>query len=97
VRVSEVLAGGKTGRTCHRTGPIIAIGRTGCDMNFPADSLMAAKHAEIRLGEDGSAALFDLGAGPSGVFVRVRAQGQQDLIGGDIVMLGDQLLRVEVG
>ena len=53
--------------------------------------------AQIELGEDGSAALVDLGAGPSGVFVRVRAKGQHDLQGGDIVMLGDQLLRVEVG
>ena len=97
VRVSEILAGGKTGRTCNRAGPVIAIGRTGCDMNFPSDALMAAKHAEVRISEDGTATLVDLGAGPSGVFVRVRAQSQHDLQGGDIVMVGDQILRVEVG
>jgi double zinc ribbon protein len=97
VRVSEVLAGGKTGRTCHRGGPAIAIGRTGCDMNFPADSLLAPRHAEVRLGEDGSATLVDLGAGPSGVFLRVRAQAQQDLQGGDVLLVGDHQLRVEVG
>ena len=97
VRVSEVLAGGKTGRTCHRAGPVVAIGRTGCDMNFPSDSLLAAKHAEIRLGEDGSATLVDLGAGASGVFVRVKPQGQHDLLGGDVLLVGDQQLRVEVG
>ncbi|MGZ6142687.1 MAG: double zinc ribbon domain-containing protein [Myxococcales bacterium] len=97
VRVSEVLAGGKTGRTCNRAGPVVAIGRTGCDMNFPSDSLLAARHAEIRLGEDGSATLVDLGAAPSGVFVRVKPQGQHDLHGGDILMVGDQQLRVEVG
>ncbi|MFN2548823.1 MAG: FHA domain-containing protein, partial [Myxococcales bacterium] len=97
VRVTEMLAGGKTGRTCHRAGPSITIGRTGCDMNFPADALLAPKHAEIRLAEDGSATLVDLGAGPSGVLVRVRAQGQHDLHAGDLLQIGDQLLRVEVG
>jgi hypothetical protein len=95
VRVTEVLQGGKTGRTCHRSGPAIAIGRTGCDMNFPADALLAAKHAEIRLAEDGSATLVDLGAAPTGVFLRVRAQ--QDLQAGDVLMVGDQQLRVELG
>jgi len=97
VRVCEVLGAGKTGRTCHRAGPVIAIGRTGCDMNFPSDNLLAARHAEIRLADDGTAVLFDLGQGPSGVFVRVRAQAQQDLQAGDVLQIGDQLLRVEVG
>lgn len=96
VRVTEMLAGGKTGRTCHRSGPI-AIGRTGCDMNFPSDQLLAARHAEIRIAEDGSATLVDLGAGPSGVFIRVRSQAQHDLQAGDVLQVGEQLLRVEVG
>ena len=96
VRVTEVLSAGKTGRTCHRAGPAIAIGRTGCDMNFPADGLMGAKHTEVRLSEDGAATLVDLGQG-SGVFIRVRAQSQLDLHAGDILMMGDQQLRVEVG
>jgi pSer/pThr/pTyr-binding forkhead associated (FHA) protein len=97
VRVCEVLGAGKTGRTCHRAGPVIAIGRMGCDMNFPTDNLLAARHAEIRLADDGTAVLVDLGQGPSGVFVRVRTQGQQDLQAGDVLQIGDQLLRVEVG
>jgi ribosomal protein L40E len=96
VRVTEVLGGGKTGRTCHRSGPVIAIGRSGCDMNFPADGLLAARHAEIRLGDDGAATLVDLGQGSSGVFIRVRAQAQHDLQAGDVLMVGEQLLRLEV-
>jgi ribosomal protein L40E len=96
VRITEVLGGGKTGRTCHRSGPVIAIGRTGCDMNFPADGLLAARHAEIRLGGDGSATLVDLGQGISGVFIRVRAQAQHDLQAGDALMVGEHLLRLEV-
>jgi ribosomal protein L40E len=94
VRVAEVLGGGKTGRTCHRAGPVITIGRSGCDMNFPADSLLAAKHAEIRLGDE-SATLVDLGQGPSGVLVRVRPQQTRSLQGGDVLQIGDQLFRVE--
>ncbi len=96
MRVTEVLGGGKTGRTCHRSGPVIAIGRSGCDMNFPADGLLAARHAEIRLGDDGAATLVDLGQGSSGVFIRVRAQAQHDLQAGDVLMVGAQLLRLEV-
>ena len=94
VRVSELLGGGRTGRTCHRTGPVIAIGRSGCDINFPADPLLAARHAEIRLGDDGSATLVDLGQGQSGVLLRVRAE--TELQAGDIVQLGEQQLRLEL-
>ncbi len=96
VRVVELLAGGRIGRTCHRAGPAIAVGRTGCDINFSSDAQLAPKHAEVRIGEDGSAALVDLGQGPSGVFVRVRAQQHIELTSGDIVQLGEQLLRVEI-
>ncbi len=65
-------------------------------MNFPGDSMLAAKHAEIRLGEDGSATLVDLGQGPSGVWFRLRPQTQKDLMPGDLLLIGDQQLRLEV-
>lgn len=96
VRVVELLSGGRIGRTCHRAGPVITIGRSGCDMNFPADSLLAARHAEIRLGEDGSATLVDLGQSPAGVWVRLRPQAQHDLMSGDLLLIGAQQLRLEV-
>src|SRR2546427_2207138 len=41
--------------------------------------------------------LVDLGQGPSGVFLRVRAQQPVELQAGDVVRVGDQHLRVEVG
>lgn|GEM_PF-1527823 len=97
VRITEVLAGGRTGRTCHRSGPAIAVGRSGCDLNFPADSLLSAKHAEIRLAEDGSATLVDLGASGSGLFLRMRSRGLHEVQQGDLLQLGDQAVRVEVG
>jgi hypothetical protein len=94
-RVVEVLAGGRTGRTCHRGGPTIAVGRSGCEMNFPSDAQLATRHAEIRIAEDGSAELLDAGHGAAGVFLRVRPRQHVDLAGGDMLRLGDQLLRVE--
>jgi ribosomal protein L40E len=96
-RVTEVLLGAKTGRTCHRAGPTVSIGRTGCDLNFTGDSLLGAKHAEIRIAADGQATLVDLGQAPSGVFLRVRPQHPVELQSGDVVRVGEQQLRVEVG
>lgn len=97
VRVVEVLAGGKTGRTCHRAAPSLTIGRSGCEMNFPGDALLAARHAEIRVAEDGSAVLADLGQAPTGVLLRVRPQGEQPVQGGDLLQVGEQQLRIEIG
>lgn len=97
VRVVEVLAGGKTGRTCHRAGPSLTIGRSGCEMNFPGDALLAARHAEIRVAEDGSAVLADLGQAPTGVLLRVPPQGERPVQGGDLLQVGEQQLRIEIG
>jgi FHA domain len=95
VRVTEVLAGAKTGRICYRAGAI-SVGRAGCDMNFGSDALLAAKHAEVRVGEDGTSSLVDLAQEPSGVFLRVRAQEPVELQAGDVLRIGEQQLRVEL-
>ena len=96
VRVSEILLGGKTGRSCLRTGPVIAVGKAGCDLNFPADEQLAPRHAEIRIAEDGVATVHDLGAVAAGVFLRLRERSAQDLQQGDVLRIGDQELRVDV-
>jgi pSer/pThr/pTyr-binding forkhead associated (FHA) protein len=97
MRVTEVLAGARTGRTCHRSGPSISIGRAGCDLNFPSDPLLASRHAEVRIAEDGSVSLADVAEGGSGVFLRVRAQEPVELQAGDVLRVGQQQLRLEVG
>ena len=97
LRISEVLIGGNPGRTCHRSGPVIAVGRTGCDMNFPSDPLLAARHAEVRVDEQGNALLCDLGSSPEGVFVRLRPQAEYEVQPGALVRVGTQLLKVEMG
>jgi len=97
IRVTEILRGGKTGRTCFRAGPAIAVGRAGCDLNFASDAQLAPRHAEVRIAPDGSATLVDLDASPGGVFLRLRPQESLELQAGDVLQLGDQLLRLEVG
>jgi pSer/pThr/pTyr-binding forkhead associated (FHA) protein len=97
VRVTEILRGGRTGRTCFRAGPAIAVGRTGCDLNFASDAQLAPRHAEVRIAPDGSATVVDLDASPGGVFLRLRPQQSLELQAGDVIQLGDQLLRLEVG
>jgi len=97
VRVSEILRGGKTGRTCFRAGPAISVGRAGCDLNFAADAQLAPRHAELRIAADGSATLVDLEASPDGVFLRLHPQQSLELQGGDVIQIGDQVLRLEVG
>ena len=96
VRITEVLAGARTGRTCYRSSPSITIGRAGCDLNFPSDPLLAPRHVEIRIGEDGSAMLVDASEDGSGVFLRVRAQQPVELQAGDVVRVGQQQLRLEI-
>jgi ribosomal protein L40E len=95
VRIVELLAGGKPGRTCHRAGPVIAVGKTGCDLNFGGDALLAARHAEIHLAEDGTASLLDLGNSESGVLMRVRNGASVELQTGDVLQLGGQTVRIE--
>jgi ribosomal protein L40E len=96
-RVTEVLQGGGEGRVCLRPGPVISLGKTGCDLSFPADAKLSARHAEIRVAADGSVALHDLGAAPDGVFLRLREKAAQELRQDDVLLVGDQQLRVKVG
>ena len=51
----------------------------------------------MRLAPDGSATLVDLEAAPSGVFLRLRPQQSLELQAGDVLQLGDQVLRLDVG
>jgi pSer/pThr/pTyr-binding forkhead associated (FHA) protein len=95
IRVTEVLRGGSTGRICHRKGPVISIGRSGCDLNFPTDQRISARHAEIRIAPDGTTMLADLGTARSGVLLRLRRNEVRQLFDGDALQIGGELLRVK--
>ncbi|MFL5411100.1 MAG: FHA domain-containing protein, partial [Myxococcales bacterium] len=78
-----------------RKGPVISIGRSGCDLNFPSDQRISARHAEIRISADGTTMLADLGTARSGVLLRLRRNEVRQLFDGDAVQLGGELLRVK--
>jgi hypothetical protein len=95
LRMAELLRGGTTGRICYRKGPVISVGRSGCDLNFSTDQRISAKHAEIRVGPDGTVMLADLGTARSGVLLRLRPNEPLQLFDGDVLQLGGVLLRVK--
>ena len=95
LRLTEILRGGGNGRICHRKGPVISIGRSGCDLNFASDQRISAKHAEIRTSADGAILLVDLGTARSGVLLRLRPQEKRQLFDGDVLQAGAVLLRLK--
>jgi len=92
--IEEVLEGGGVGRVCKRPGPVVTIGRTGCDLNFPTDGFISARHAELSVAGE-TPFLKDVGSA-NGIFLRVQPRSDRVLQHGDYLLLGRELLRVEV-
>lgn len=92
LRVVQRLRGGDSGQAYRATSDAVTVGREGNDINFPDDPFISGHHA--RLTWDGaSLILTDLGS-KNGTFLRIG--GEQPLVHGDYVFMGQQLLRVEV-
>lgn len=91
-RVVQLLPNGIEGIVVHNSAGKIVIGREDCDMNFIQDRFMSTKHAEVD-GGAGKFTLTDLDS-QNGTFVRI--DQERELVHGDYVFLGKQLLRVEV-
>jgi hypothetical protein len=91
-RVVQILPGGVEGSVVHDDGGRVVIGREDCDFNFVNDIYLSPTHVQV---EDagGQLVLTDLES-QNGTYVRI--EGEQELIHGDYVFLGKQLLRVEV-
>jgi pSer/pThr/pTyr-binding forkhead associated (FHA) protein len=81
------------GAVMLRSGPVISIGRQGCDLNFPDDTRMAPRHLELHLRPQGLQ-VTETGSS-SGVFVRISRP--TPLRNGDEIMAGEELFRVEMG
>jgi len=91
--LEELLEGGRPGRACTRPGPVLAVGRVGCDVSFPTDPLVQPRHCEVVVDSMG-ALLRDLNT-PEGTFVRLSQGAERSLIPGDMVRIGLQILKVE--
>jgi pSer/pThr/pTyr-binding forkhead associated (FHA) protein len=90
-RLRQLTIAGTTRDVWHLTRPELVLGREEGDVTFPDDEFMSRRHAAVkRVGS--KAKLEDLGSS-NGTFVRVR--GERELKAGDLVRLGDQLLRYE--
>lgn len=90
--IVQVLEGGSDGMQVHDKEGEITIGRDDCDMNFYDDEYMSLKHVKIStVGQKFE--MEDLGS-KNGTFIKLK--GEQKLEHGDYVMIGKELLRVEI-
>ncbi|MFQ6115594.1 MAG: FHA domain-containing protein [bacterium] len=69
---------------------ITTIGRSGCDINFPGDTLLSEKHASISHRPDGYF-LRDHGS-VNGVFLRAPEARPLEVLPGNLVRIGKQIL-----
>jgi pSer/pThr/pTyr-binding forkhead associated (FHA) protein len=87
-KISEKKPDGSEGRTAVIMKETL-IGRENCDLNYPQDQLLSARHASLVVRE-GKLLLKDLGS-QNGSYVRQRQDGE--LSPGDIFLLGRELFR----
>lgn len=93
-RVVQVLEGGGDGMVVHARDNQVVIGREGGDMNFPNDPYISGTHVKVEFDQNqGATAIVDLGS-KNGTYVKIN--GEQELVHGDYLFLGRQLLRVEI-
>ncbi len=92
--LEEILEGGRAGRATVTPGPLLTIGQGHCDLSYPKDSTLAARHCEVTPGP-AAGQIRDLSGG-LGTFVRIPAMTERLLQPGDRVRLGEQILQVEL-
>jgi pSer/pThr/pTyr-binding forkhead associated (FHA) protein len=90
-RVVQLLEGGGEGDVFPLKAGENMVGRGTGDVSFPHDGYVSSKHATIIV-NDGSLAVKDLGSA-NGTFVRIN--GQAPINAGDLLLVGEQILRVD--
>jgi len=92
-RLKQVTPAGVGRDIFHLTRPDIVLGRAIGDIIFSEDEFMSRRHAQISY-RNGRGHVEDLGSS-NGTFLRLR--GPHGLASGDLIRLGDELLRFEIG
>jgi len=87
-KISEKKPDGTWGKTVTIIKETL-IGREGCDLNYPMDTLLSTRHASVAVRE-GKLLLNDLNSA-NGSFIRQRQD--TELVPGDIFLLGRELFR----
>jgi pSer/pThr/pTyr-binding forkhead associated (FHA) protein len=90
-RVVQLLEGGGEGDVFPLRSGDNMVGRGTGDVSFPQDGYVSSKHATISVSE-GELAVKDLGSA-NGTFVRIN--GQAPVNAGDLLLVGEQILRVD--
>jgi pSer/pThr/pTyr-binding forkhead associated (FHA) protein len=91
-RLVQILDDGRTGEIRLLTGDRGQVGREVGDIVIPTDGFISGRHCVFML-QNGEPVLADLGSS-NGTYVRVR--GEADVAHGDFVLVGNQMLRVEI-
>lgn len=91
--VEELLVGGRPGRAVITSAPLFTIGSSKCDLSFPQEEGLAARHCELSPQLPG-AMLRDLSGG-LGTYVRIAPAQDRALTAGDRLRVGEQILQVE--
>ena len=92
-RLVQLLSNGSWRDVRHLAGNEIVLGREEGDIVFRDDEFLSRRHAVLRW-QGGQCVLDDLKSS-NGTFVRLR--GPQPLEHGDILRMGDQMFRIELG
>jgi pSer/pThr/pTyr-binding forkhead associated (FHA) protein len=92
-RLRQLTPAGLTRDVFHLTRPDQILGRESGDIVFSDDEFMSRRHAQLSY-RNGRGRLEDLGSS-NGTFLRLR--GPHGLMPGDLIRLGDELLRFEIG
>jgi pSer/pThr/pTyr-binding forkhead associated (FHA) protein len=90
-RVVQLLEGGVEGDVFPLKRGDNLVGRGTGDVSFPNDGYVSSKHATITVAE-GTLAVKDMGSA-NGTFVRVN--GQAAVTAGDLLLVGEQILRID--
>lgn len=92
-RLVQLLSNGGWRDVRHLSGSEVVLGREEGDIVFRDDEFLSRRHAVLRW-QNGQCVLDDLKSS-NGTFVRLR--GPQPLEHGDILRMGDQMFRIELG
>jgi pSer/pThr/pTyr-binding forkhead associated (FHA) protein len=91
-RLVQILDDGRTGEIRLLSGERCVVGRETGDIVLPTDGFVSGKHCAFAP-QNGEVVLSDLGSS-NGTFVRIRNEA---LVGhGDFLLLGNQMLRIEI-
>jgi pSer/pThr/pTyr-binding forkhead associated (FHA) protein len=92
-RLRQLTSAGTTRDLFHLTRSEVILGREQGDVVFSDDEFLSRRHAQLQC-RGGRVTLTDLGSS-NGTFVRLR--GPHTLSPGEMLRMGDELLRFEIG